>query len=60
MQIDIGNRKIDTSEVVEASITQEIKLKNGELIHLENPLFITVLAICCKEIEVELVIKQEG
>ena len=60
MQIDIGNRKIDTSEVVEASITQEIKLKNGELIHLENPLFITVLAICCKEMEVELVIKQEG
>ena len=51
MQIDIGNRKIDTSEVVEASITQEIKLKNGELIHLENPLFITVLAICCKEID---------
>lgn len=47
MQIDIGDRKIDTSEVVEAFIdTQEIKLKNGELIRLENPLFSTVITIC--------------
>ena len=61
MQIDIGKRKIDTSEVVEAIIdTQEIKLNNGELIRLENPLFSTVVAICCIEMEVELVIKQEG
>ena len=61
MQIDIGSRKIDTSEVVEAFIyTQEIKLNNGELIHLENPLFATVIAICCKEMEAEFVIKQEG
>lgn len=51
MQIDIGNRKIDTNEVVEAYIdTQEIKLKNGELIRLENPLFSTVITICWSEL----------
>ena len=51
MQIDIGKRKIDTSEVVEAFIgTQEIKLKNGELIRLENPLFSTVITICWSEL----------
>ena len=51
MQIDIGDRKIDTSEVVEAFIdTQEIKLKNGELIHLENQLFSTVVTICWSEL----------
>ena len=50
MQIDIGDRKIDTSEVAEASIDmQKIKLKNGELIRLGEPLFSTVIAICCKE-----------
>ena len=51
MQIDIGNRKIDTSEVVEAFIdTQEIKLKNGERIRLGNPLFSTVVTICWREL----------
>jgi len=50
MEIDIGNRKIDTSEVVKAIIgTYKIKLNNGELIHLEEPLFSTVIAICLKE-----------
>lgn len=51
MKINIGDRKIDTSEVVEADIgTQEIKLKSGELIRLNVPLFSTVISIRWKEL----------
>ena len=61
MQIDIGNRKIDTSEVVEAFIdTQEIKLKNGELIRLENPLFSTVVTICWSESAFSVIREKES